>query len=73
MLCCYTPIVSNTACDGVTIIDVAILMVKSLTCSDIIDTQDTPLKSLRLTVSGLPIWTLLALIHLLTCESSSRR
>ena len=41
------PIANNTACDGVTIVDVSILMVRSLSWSDIIDAQDTPLKSLR--------------------------
>ena len=39
---------------GITIVDVSILMVRSLTCSDIIDTRETPLQSLRRTVFGLP-------------------
>ena len=33
--CCF--------CDGITIVDVAVIMVRSLTCSDVIDTRDTPL------------------------------
>ena len=40
----YTPIESNSACSGgMTIVDVAILIVRSLTCSDFINTLDTPL------------------------------
>ena len=43
LICCYTPIITNIACGGLTIVDVAILMVRSLTCSDVIDTRDTPI------------------------------
>ena len=68
----YTFVYSKQYClwRGITIVDVAILMAMSLTCSDIIDKQDHLYSRSNGLYLVLPIWTLSS-IHICTRGSSN--